>query len=76
MVSSATNRESVKASYTVTYTLTVEVNHDATSGRSIESLADDIADALLEEDYNSFWEDFPQVDGVFLDRVSIDLMKD
>lgn len=71
MVTSATRQERATASYTVTYTLTVDISHDATSGRSVESQADDIADAILDEEYETFCEDFPQVDGVSIDRVSI-----
>lgn len=72
MASSAL-KDSVKTPYRLQWTLTVDVMHDSTKGRTIENLALDIEEELLGEAGDAIWDAFPAISEVALSQTTISL---
>lgn len=72
MASSAL-KDPVKTAYRLQWTLTVDVLHDSTKGRTIENLALDIEEELLGEAGDAVWDAFPAITEVSISQSSIQL---
>lgn len=67
-------KDTAKTAYRLQWTLTVDVSHDTTKGRTIENLALDIEDELLGDTGDEIWNSFSAIDQVSISQDSITLL--